>query len=337
MAVSGSTNFSQTRNEVILDALSLIGVNSVGKTPSAEDVSLANRMLNKMVKAWQTKGLHMWTKEEGILFLTPYIGQYDLGLSTTNFATKDSSITTKLTTDVAQNDTILTVATTSGMLVNDNIGIVQDDGYIYWTTIESISDSITVVIPSPGLPVAISQDQLVYDYTTQASKPLRILDARTLSGIDLGVEGTSQVETPLTLVAYQSYFNVGMITVTSTLPNQGMYVPKDTNGRFYIWPRPVDASKRIQLTYERIIDDLDTARDDFDFPSEWLEPLTFQLAIRLGTPFGKEGKMQVLLPFASEMLQNLIDWDSEISSITFQPYYEGEGYSSYNGGQGWGR
>lgn len=337
MATSGSTNFSQTRNQVILNALSLIGCNSIGKVPSAEDVSLANSFLNMMVKAWQSQGLHMWTKEEGILFLTPYVGQYDLGLSSTHFATKDDSVTTKLTADALSGATTLNVHSTSGMVAGDNLGIVKNDGTIYWTTISTIPGSTSLTIPNPGLPSDIDESQLVFDYTTAASKPLRVLDARVLSGIDLGSDGTSQVETPLTIIPYQSFFAVGMTTINSTLPNQCMYVPKDLNGRLYIWPRPLDASKRIQLTYERMIEDLDAINDDFDFPSEWLEPLTYQLAIRIATPFGKEGKAQYLLPLASKMLENLLNWDSEISSITFQPYYEGGGYSSYDGGEGWGR
>jgi hypothetical protein len=336
MAVSGSTNFSQTRNDLILDALSLIGCNSVGRIPQAADITVCNNILNKMVKAWQSKGLHLWTKEEGLLFLEPYIGQYDLG-SSAKFVLKDLSVTTCLASDSVLGETSLVVKSTEGMSIDDPIGIVQDDGYIYWTTISSIPDSITVNIPGPGLPLEISSNQLVYSYSQLASKPLRILDARTLTGIDLGNEGTSLVETPLTLVSYQTYFNVGMTTVTSTLPNQGMYVPKDLNGRFYIWPRPLDASKRIQITYERLIDDLYSVNNNFDFPSEWLEPLTYQLAIRIASIFGKEAKAQYLLPMASEMLQNLLDWDQEITSLTLQPYYEGSGYSSYNGGEGWGR
>jgi hypothetical protein len=116
-----------------------------------------------------------------------------------------------------------------------------------------------------------------------------------------------------------------------------MYVPRDLNGRLYVWPRPIDASKRVQITYERMIDDMDNINDDFDFPSEWLEPITYQLAIRLGTPFGKEAKVREILPMAEQMLKNLLNWDVETTSIRFSPYYEGDGYSSYSGGEGWGR
>lgn len=336
MPVSGSTNFSQTRNEVILDALSLIGVNSAGRIPSAEDVALMNRLLNKMVKAWQAKGLHMWTKEEGILFLTPYTAQYDLGLSSTPFAVKDDVTTTVLSQNIAQNVTVIPVETTNGAAVNDNIGIVQDDGYIYWSVVQSITPDTSITIQT-GVPVAISAGRNIYTYTQHASKPMRVLDARTLMGVDRGPQGTSQVETPLTIIPYQSYWGVGMVTTSSTLPNQCAYVPKDLNGRLYIWPRPLDGMHRIQLTYERMIDDLDAVNDDFDFPSEWLEVLTFQLAIRGATPFGKEQKAAYLVPFASKMLQDLLDWDCEVSSISFQPYYDGSGYSSYDGGEGWGR
>lgn len=316
---SGSTNFSQTRNEVILDALALIGVNSVGKTPAAADVSLGNRLLNKMVKAWQAKGLHMWTKEEGLLFLTPFVGQYDLGLSSTHFAVKDNTSTTQLSANMALGATTLTLESSSGMHVGDHLGVVKDAGEVFWTVISTIPDSTSVTIPGPGLPELISQNQLVYSYIVNAGKPLRILDARVLTGIDLGADGTSLVETPLTMISYQSFFGVGMTTIPGPLPNQAMYVPKDIHGRLYVWPRPTTGANRIQITYERMIDDLDAVNDEFDFPSEWLEPLTFQLAVRLATPFGKEKKGQYLAPAASMMLDNLLDWDCEVTSVFFQP------------------
>lgn len=338
MATSGSTNYTQNRNEAILDALSLIGCNSIGKEPSADDLSVCNRFLNKMIKAWQAKGLHLWTKEEGILFLDPYVGQYDLGLATTKFAIRDSVVTTYLTTSITANSNVITVKSSEGMIVGSPIGVLKNDGYLFWTTIDTINSSTSITLVD-NVPVAVGSTNYVYSYSEQAGKPMRILDARTLSGIDLEAEGTSLVSTPLTIIPYSSYWNVGITSATSTLPNQGTYVPKDVNGRFYIWPQPLRADKRIQITYERMMDDMDTARDDFDLPSEWLEPITFQLAIRVAPIFGKEAKAAAIAPMAQQMLENLLDWDTEITNITFQPYYNGDDDGSFgdSGARGWGR
>lgn len=336
MTTSNSTNFSQTRNEVILDALSLIGCNSIGKDPSASDLDVCNRFLNKMIKAWQTSGLHMWTKTEGILFLEPYVGQYDLGLLTTRFAVRDSVVTTTLTNTAIVGATTINVTNSVGMVPNSAIGLVGNNGVIGWYTIQSIPSSTSVILTTP-VSVSVNSTQLVYSYSQQAGKPLRMLDARTLMGIDNGPLGTSLTSTPLALVPYQNYWNIGMTSAASTIPNQGTFLPKDLEGRFYIWPKPINGDKRIQITYERMIDDMDTARDSFDFPSEWLRPLTFNLAVDVCTIFGKEQKGATLAGRASMMLQELLDWDVEVTSISFQPDLEPNGGGPSGGTTGWGR
>jgi len=70
MATSGSTNFTQTRNEIVYDALQLIGVYGVGKTISAEDMNFSVNILNKMIKSWEGKDIHLWKMVEGVLMFT---------------------------------------------------------------------------------------------------------------------------------------------------------------------------------------------------------------------------------------------------------------------------
>jgi hypothetical protein len=73
------------------------------------------------------------------------------------------------------------------------------------------------------------------------------------------------------------------------------------------------------FTYERVVEDLTNTSDNFDFPPEWLEALTYQLAVRLCRPFGKPAALKELFPLASLMLQKLLDWDSEICCIQMSP------------------
>lgn len=313
MATSGSVDFSQTRNEVILDAFQILGVYGIGRTVSAEDLTFASNMLNKMVKAWEAKGLHLFTKEEGVLYIVPGQAKYTLGPDSTDaYATKlEDQVITKLSAAAASGATSLTVADTTGMTVGDNIGVVTQDKTIHWTTIATIPDSTSLTI-TVGLDDDANNGALVYTFTNRVNKPLRVLDCRRRTGL---AGDNNQFDLPLTEIAYQDYFELPVKT-TSSIPNQFHYNPKNLRGDLYLWPGPSDGSERIMFTYERKIQDLDSTSDDFDFPSEWLEALTYQLAVRLARPFGKASAIQDILPLASQMLEDLLNWDAEVSEIS---------------------
>ena len=319
MSTSNSINFTQSQIELIQDAFTLIGRYSIGKTLSPEDLAIAQRFLNKMVKAWSAKGLHLWAKEEGILFLTPYVGEYSLSsTSGVKFSTKDDSTTTKLTSSAITTATSLTVESTTGMVVSDKIGVVLDTGYLQWTTIAAIPSSTSVTI-NAALTGAAASGNLLYSYTTIGNKPLRILSCRLMSGLDSGTT-TTQTEWPMTSIGYEDYYNIAMQTTSGPQPNQFHYNPKVSDGKLLVWPRPTTAANRIAYTFERTLQDLDTVTDNFDFPGEWLECLTYQLAVRLGPIYGKDARaMQVLAPIASSLLEDLLDWDNEITSVRFTP------------------
>lgn len=316
MATSGSTNFSQTCDALINDAFQLIGIYGVGRTVNAADMQLARRMLNKMVKAWGAKGLHLWAKEEAILFLTPYTNDYILG--TAKAALASDTLTTQLTTAVVATTTALTVTSTAGMTVGDYIGVVLTDKTVHWTTIATLPTSTTLTLTT-GVTGAASASTLIYTFTTLLGKPLRVLDARLLKGFDSGTSSSTLSEYNLTSVSYEEYYSLPS-KVSAGSVNQFHYNPKNTSGVMHVWPRPIDGGQRIQFTFERQLEDLDNASDDFDFPAEWLEALTYQLALRLGPPFGKDQRaMNSIAPLASAMLQDLLEWDKEITSISMLP------------------
>ena len=318
MATSGSQNFSQNRDAIINDAYQLLGVYGIGRTISSEDVTVASNALNRMVKAWATKGLHLWAKEEGVLFITPNTASYTLGNASGDaHATKlDDLVLTQLNGALAASATSVTVDDTTGMTASDNIGIVLADKTIHWTTIVSVDSSTTLTLTT-GVPGAANDDALVYTYTDKIYKPLRILDARRRTGVDSGATST-EFDLPLTEVSYQDYFELPTKAVNS-IPNQFHYNPKLTSGKIYLYPRPSDGAERIHFSYERVLEDLDSASDDFDFPAEWLEPIVWQLAVRLGPMCGRTQKAQQLLPIAGQMLDNLLDWDAEVSEWSIMP------------------
>jgi hypothetical protein len=79
VASSGSTNFSLTRNDIIQEALELIGVVAAEESPAAADVTTADRSLNMMVKGWQAKGINLWRQTEGSLSVTAATASFTMG------------------------------------------------------------------------------------------------------------------------------------------------------------------------------------------------------------------------------------------------------------------
>ena len=76
MAVSSSTDFARTAEELIVDALELLGVKAEEEPLQAVDLDRGLKWLNYLLKAWQTDGVMGWTLTEGSLTLADSDGSY---------------------------------------------------------------------------------------------------------------------------------------------------------------------------------------------------------------------------------------------------------------------
>lgn len=319
MATSGSVDFNQTRSEIILDALNLIGVYGVGRTVSSEDMTFANSMLNKMIKAWQAKGIHLWAKEEAYLFISDNVGAYTLGSGASDAyaALKDDCVITELNGAHVTSATSLTVDDTTGMAAADNIGVVLDDDTVHWTTIVSVDSSTTLTITT-GLAGAAADNKNVYTFTNRINKPLRIHSMRRVTGMDSGAT-TTQTEIPMQELSHQEYFDLPTKTHNG-LSSHFYYNPDISTGTLYLWPRPNDPEMYFAFTYDRMLEDMDAVGNNADFPVEWLEVITYQLAVRLAPAFGKEQKVvAMIMPMAVSMLDDMLNWDTETASVYLVP------------------
>jgi hypothetical protein len=320
MTTSGSINYTQTRDQLILDAYQHLGVYGVlGLTITDAHKQFAINQLNKMIKAWETQGLHLWCKEEAVLFLQPNQAEYVISNDTTSdyCAALGDSVITATATAAAISATSLSLLTTVGMTVGDYIGVVLADNTVFWTTIATIPTTTTLTL-TLGLTQSAVSGSLVYTFTTKINKPLRILSARRVRGYDNGSTGTI-TEVLMSDMSYQDYQNMTSKYI-SGVPNQFTYNPRLTTGNLFLWQRPNDGNDRIHFTYERILEDMDNISDNFDLPSEWLEALTWQLALRLGPAFGRGSKaLNEIAPIAQAALENLKNWDNEITYVNMYP------------------
>lgn len=78
MATSGSTDYSQTRDDIIKRALRLIGALAQGESPTTDQVTEAAVALNGLVKAWQADGMPLWAIKERNVPLVAATNTYTL-------------------------------------------------------------------------------------------------------------------------------------------------------------------------------------------------------------------------------------------------------------------
>lgn len=316
MATSGSTNYTEQRNQIITDSLYKINAVASEEIPSDADINLGNRELNRLVKSWQAQELHLWTTQTGVLI--PQKGQREYEIySSGDFATVDNELQrTALDGAVASTDTVLTVLDSTGFAVSDNIGIVLDTNYIYWDTITSIPDSTTINITS-GMSGAAASGKSVFGFTTKLDQPYKIysVNRNIVSG---------DVDIPMDYLDYQSYFELPNKSQEGT-PVSYNYVKRRDFGLLSIWPVPQNIGQLIRFTYHRRIEDFDSSNNTPDFPDEWLDSLVINLAYKLAPYFGKNvGNDYVALKDeATDSLKLVLDSDNEQGSFFLQPNYEG--------------
>ena len=276
MASSGSVNYDNTRNEIISAALRKCGQLAEGETATSQQTNDASGDLNRMIKAWQKEGVHLWTEREYVLLLDTTSQVYDLGPTGDRFVEFDELVETTITAAAALGASTLTVASITGIANADAIGLVQDDDTIHWTTVNGAPSGTTVTLTAVTTAAAASAS-VVYVYTSLAQRPLTIGQARMMT--------SSTSEIPMTPLSREDYFSLSNKT-SSGVPVQYYYSPQLTNGKFYIWPVSDTVDYKIRLTGRRSIEDFDTSGDNPDLPQEWLQALIWGLADEIKLEYG---------------------------------------------------
>lgn len=276
MATSGSVDYLITRNEIITEALELLGVLANGDTANTNDVTSCSRTLNMMVKHWQARGVMLWKSQEIYVFLADEGQYYDLG-PTGDHATA-SFVKTEVATAADSGASTIEVDDDTGISDADAVGVELDDGTLQWTTVNGAPSSDTITLTA-SLTDDVSVDANVFTYTTITNRPLFISEGR--------LHQDSGTEIPLTVVAGNDYKRISTKT-SSGKASQIWYDPLTTNGRLHVWPTPDSVKDYLVLTARMPIEDFDSGSDDPDFPQEWLLPLAYNLAVLVAPKFNEE-------------------------------------------------
>ena len=310
MATSGSIDLTASRDDIIQEALELLGVLPEGESPNSNQLTSAARTLNYMMKAWQADGLNLFAVQQVYLFLQEAQSSYSLISSTTDHYTATFTETTTSATSASGAST-LTVTSITGISASDKIGVYQDDGSVHWTTVNGAPSGSTVTLTAV-LTDDVSSGAVVYAYTSKANRPMRITEA-VLHNFDSGND------TSLTNGSRDEYFNQSTKTSDGAV-NLVYYDPQVAAPKLFVWPQADDERDYLKLYIQRTLEDVDAAANTVDFPQEWFMALAYNLAMVLGPKHGKPvTAMSTIASIAEREYQRVKAFDSELVSVYFGP------------------
>ena len=312
MTLSGTTTFESTVQQIIEDAYSECTVLGVDETIDAENLKKSLRLFNRMIKSFQTRGLNLWKKKIGILFLQKDQETYQLySGSSDHYVDNESYLQRTLPSDMAVGSLTITTSDTTGMSAGDYIGIQNDDDKFQWSTISSVIDSSDVLI-NDALTVKASSGNYVYTYTSKLDTPFNIYSANRFSNTNL--------EVPLNDLSYEDFFDLPNKSNTGTV-NSCNFDRQLSKYIIRLWPVPENVDFQLKFTHTERIQDVTSTTQTIDFPQEWEDAIVLNLAVRIAVMFGKgEGdNFNELKSEANEALNNALAFDSEGGSIFLQP------------------
>lgn len=303
MTLSGSYDFTMTRNELITAAWRMLGFRDP-TTPFPDEIVHISRNLNMMLKSWQNQNVGLWLTRTLYLFPAHETASYSLSSSGANCTT--AIIETAIKTAAISGATTITVDSITGIASLAIIGVELDDGTRQWTTVSG-SPSGYVITLGAALTCAAAIGNTVKVYTAKAQRPIRIVDALW--------RDSSDNDSPLEILNGDEYKTIPDKTSTGT-PLQVYYDPQISTGVLYVWPKPETVNGVIVMSAVYPIQDMDAATDNIEIPAEWFQAVMYGLAVEIAPQYPEQVSSQTyreLRERASEELEAAKMADSEVS------------------------
>ena len=282
MTVSGTITFSVSRDNILNDALAMVGAIGVEDTGTTAQITHAARQLNMIVKSWESFGIDLWARQR--FYILPQQGADTTRpgeVSATTGQLTTSYTQTTIATNAANAATTISVTSATGFGSGYYVGVELDGGKMLWTTQSGAAVGTTVTL-NTALTTSASAGNFVYVYQTKANRPLRVVDM-------IRHNQQSGTDTPGEMVPLVDYNRLGY-KPSSSYPFWLTYDPQmdlgGGAGMFYIYPTFADGKSLIMCYGQRSFDDFDASTDTPDFPQEYYLCMVYALAVVLAPTYG---------------------------------------------------
>lgn len=287
-----NTDYSITRDNIITEALELLGALEAGGTVASADSTSLSRTLNMLIKHWQSQGINIYAVRETFLFLIDGKHEYkqiDFN-GTTGFDVDRNHIyaasyqaiafAESTTTEVTVDEAFISGTPVADAGVGDIIGIPQDDGTVHWAEITAVgtngdfSKSYTFANHAMSASTDPDTDKNLIVAVDYPGRPIKIMSAARRHIFD---ESDSEIE----VVSITDYNRLSSKSTSEGPPNQVMYNRETTIGDIRVWPKPADDNYALVLWVQLPLADIesDAALNANDgFPQEYFLALSYSLA-----------------------------------------------------------
>lgn len=244
-----ATVLTTTAADIVSGALRLIGEIDANQPTPPNQMQDGLESLNFMIKGWQSQGLHLWTKTEGILFLDVGKENYNLGPSGDEVGNADDFVNTEMSVAGVTNDRTLTVDSTTGMEgASDILSSDPSESTQGWTAVGgTIAIVATSLVVSNAAAVAGEAERTITGLTV--GRTYRVISGFTLGSsvsvtysmkdgaTTLGTEtltatGTSKFEFTATQTSHTFEILNGDTAGTNTTTTTSISILDNTTGDF---------------------------------------------------------------------------------------------------------
>lgn len=329
MTTSSSWNFSLTAAQLIARAARNLGIVGSGGTVASADETDLLQTLNVIVKEFQgtsdmSPGIKVWTRQRITLILAEGQQTYTIGPATTD--SRASLLMGRTTLDGAEaigqttwsvtatTDSTTYPGTSITMTASDFIGLEQDDGTVFWTTVSSISAGDTVTVAASNT-VAAAVGNYVWWFTTRAQR-FPVIESAVIRDEDYK-------DTPIGIYRDPREYDEGVVDkYADGKPTTILVEPLALNTRIILNSQPTDVTDMIVMTALYPAEDYDATTNDLAFPQEWYGFLEWELTLRACPMYQKKWTPEMDLNYKTAR-NRAINLNPEVSNAYFQSNADG--------------
>ena len=139
---------------------------------------------------------------------------------------------------------------------------------------------------------------------------------------DIRYRDSNSKDTIMTPMSRDLYYTLPDKAITG-IPTQWYFDPQRDSDSLFIWPvlSSINGTtpERIQVTYQRRFEDVDTLAENVDIPQQYLEVVGYNLASRLASSYGRKGDtINHVHSLALELKNEMLD-DDRPDFVQFVP------------------
>lgn len=333
-----NTDYSLTRNDIVTEALELLGALAEGETPSSAQITSLSRTLNMLLKHWQSQGVNFYAVRETFLFLFDGVFKYDqLDFNGTTGLDVDRkhvyvadyqkiAFAESSTTEVIVNESFLLGSPVASAVATDVLGIPLEDGTMHWAEITAVgtsgSFSKSYTFAGHALSSATAPDTTkdLIVAITYPGRPIKITDAYLRHIYD-------DVDRQIDIISTKDWAMQPTKFGTSTGVNQVYYNRKTTLGDLRTWGAIDSPYYALGLFVQVPLTDIESdiaLNSAYGIPQEYFLAFSYSLAAAVAPKYGvPPDVLNTIRSLARTYCEEVFTYDTEGTSIRYEPDTQG--------------